>query len=228
MSAALILYGSRARGEADLESDVDLILAEPGSGLRRPHVSNGVSVHWYSQDWLTSEARSGNLFVYHVAFEGVVLLDSESFLIKLRDSFVQKPSYRDQANEAAAVLTLSMGQRWVDSGAIRKRFFWALRTLLIAEAADKGRPVFSAKSLEYVAGISGIEQLIKRRLDVDQAECQRIGKAVLENCSVSDLTTMSEHDLRDSMLARGGMAADSVRLIEEGEMVAARANAPYF
>lgn len=228
MSAALILYGSRARGEADSSSDVDLILAEPGSGLRRPHISHGVSVHWYSQDWLTCEARSGNLFVYHVAFEGVPLLDPQSFLTTLRRVFSMKPDYRDEANEAAAVLKLAMSQRWDNSEQIRRRFFWALRTLLIAEAADRGRPVYSAHSLEGVAEVLGVEQLIKRRLEASQEECNEIGAAVLSNCNVADLQRMDEQELRCAMIAQGGMAADSVRLIEEGEIVMARANAPYF
>lgn len=227
MSTSLILYGSRARGEAEPNSDVDLILAGPGPGLRRPHVSHGVSVHWYSQEWLVEGALTGNLFVYHVAFEGVPLLDPESFLVKLRESFVQKGSYRKEANEAAMVLKLTMTQSWIHAGAVRRRFFWALRTLLIAEAADKGRPVFSAASLEGVVGLFGIERLIKSRAEADQNTCSKIGCAVLEACDVQDLSNLSDQQLRSVMLQRGGMAADTVKLIEEGEMIEASVNATY-
>lgn len=227
MSTSLILYGSRARGEAEPSSDVDLILAGPGPGLRRPRVSHGVSVHWYSQEWLFDGALAGNLFVYHVAFEGVPLLDPEGFLLKLRESFVQKGSYRSEADEAATVMKLTMAQSWLHADAVRRRFFWALRTLLIAEAADRGRPVFSAASLEDVVGIVGVERLIKSRAEVDQSTCRNIGAAVLEACDVRDLSNLSDQQLRCVMVQQGGMAADSVKLIEEGEMIEASANATY-
>lgn len=227
MQAALILYGSRARGEAGDQSDVDLLLAEMGSGLRRPHLSHGVSVHWYAQDWLREQAAMGNLFAYHIAFEGIPLIDPANFLSSLRDSFVKKANYRLEATEAALVLSLTMLQDWHAGPRLRRRFFWALRTLLISESAESGTPVFSAQELESTIGISGISRLIQARADAPFEECLRVGSAVLSKCDFDSFRSFSERELRDFMLGQGGMAAESVRLIEEPEMLEASANLPY-
>jgi len=227
VSAVLILYGSRARGEADKSSDTDLILAEPGHGLKPPHISNGVSVHWYSQGWLHSEAQAGNLFAYHVAFEGVPLHDPHDFLKILRKSFVKKASYRQEANEASLVLNLLIKNSWNDSTAVRRRYFWALRTLLVAEAADHGAPVFSASALEQAVPVPGLAQLIKQRESASIDDCLAIGKMVLARCDTEPLHRLTDTQLRDHMMHRGGMAADSVRLLEEPEMIAGRAHSAY-
>lgn len=115
MSESLILYGSRARNEARRASDVDLILAVEGLSLRSPHTVHGVSLHLYSKGWLIEEARTGNLFVYHVAYEGIALHDDGNLLHNLRSSFVKKVSYQKDIEIATNVLRLMLEKNWQDN-----------------------------------------------------------------------------------------------------------------
>lgn len=228
MTSALILYGSRARGEAEEGSDVDLILADPGDGIRSPHVSNGVSVHWYSQDWLAAEAQVGNLFVYHIAFEGVPLIDYNDLLGSLRRAFRLKTTYSEEAAQAATVMALAMRHEFSESPLIRRRFFWALRTLAISKSADAGSPVFGAAALEGILGVPGIADLIRNRSSAPRTLCLALGLEVLVRCGRENLVKLDEQQLRDEMIVSGGLASNFVRFLEEPEIIANRANEPYF
>ena len=71
MTATLILYGSRARGDARPNSDVDILLAPDEGQIGKPKKFDGLSLHIYPKNWLFENARSGDLFAYHIASEGL-------------------------------------------------------------------------------------------------------------------------------------------------------------
>ena len=215
----LILYGSKARGDTRPESDVDLILAMEGEELLPPTHAHGVSVHRYPKGWLEARARAGALFAWHVVAEGIALEDPDGFLPQLRKIFQPKTSYQDELELGALVLKMLLEKDWGANFEARRRFFWALRTVLIAAAANAGTPIFSSVPLEANSEIPGAAALIDRRDDADFAACRTIGLAILEKYLPKDLTGLEGEMLRRVLMGRGGIGRDSVRVLEESEAI---------
>ncbi len=216
----LLLYGSKARGDAHGGSDVDLLLALDGEDLAAPTNTHGVSLHRYPKGWLEQSARSGTLFSYHVAFEGIALEDQGDFLGRLRSLFTTKASYQEELVLGALVMKLLLQKDWGPNFAARQRFFWALRTVLIAASTRAGPPRFAADTLERLVGVPGVAALIDTREVAPFENCQRIGLRVLATFALSALGDLSGQALRDHLMAKGGIARDSVRVLEEDEAIA--------
>jgi hypothetical protein len=216
----LLLYGSKARGDARASSDVDLLLALDGEDLQSPTTSHGVSLHRYPKGWLEKSARAGTLFAYHVAFESVALEDPKGFLGHLRSAFQLKSSYQQELQLGALVMKLLLEADWDANFAARQRFFWALRTVLIAASTRHGRPVFAARSLEALAGVKGLAALIEAREDAPFEVCRELGMTLLRRVLPEELMSLTGVALREELMARGGIARDSVRILEESEAIA--------
>jgi len=216
----LLLYGSRARGEFRAESDVDLLLALEDGDPGASSTANGVSLHRYPQHWLKASARAGSLFSYHVAFEGVALEDQGDFLGVMRSLYVPKPSYEGDLILGALVMKLLLEKDWGANFAARRRFFWALRTVLIAVSTRVGEPTFASTTLEAKTKISGVADLIDARESAPFDICYRIGSEVLKKFAPSTISGLSGSALRDHLMTLGGIASDSVRVVEEDEAIA--------
>lgn len=225
MSAALILYGSRARGEYRASSDVDLILADDGLSLGKPANVNGVSVHLYSKDWLASEAAAGSLFVYHVAYEGVFLRDDDNFRSRLTGAFCKKKSYRDEVVVAGLVLRFLLERDWQGNYEARRRYFWALRTFIISLAAERDCFIFSSIALEASVKIEGLAAHIDLRDFATFGACDEFGRKVLE--LGTPLPNWHGAVLREKLLGMGGIALDSVRVLEEQEAIGVQGASTY-
>lgn len=68
------LYGSRARGDADLLSDTDVLMVGD-AGVDTAHIERGLAypnlkVSFYSWDEVVAMRAYGSLFLYHIATEG--------------------------------------------------------------------------------------------------------------------------------------------------------------
>jgi hypothetical protein len=226
VSDSFILYGSRARGDARVGSDVDLISAFDGHGIGSPVELNGVSLHRYSKGWLEQQAGEGSLFAYHVAFEGIGLLDPDSFLCRLKAAYRPKHSYRDDAKIAALVVRYFMQRDWNGNEEAKRRFFWAIRTILICASADAGTPMFSSRALERFAELDGLSSLIDRRSLVSSAEMKAMGARVLSQFQ-PELDDLYDEALVDYLIAIGGIASDSVRILGEREAIEASGLAIY-
>ncbi|TCQ05736.1 nucleotidyltransferase domain-containing protein [Sphingomonas sp. PP-CC-3A-396] len=218
MADSLILYGSRARGDSRAGSDVDLISASDGQGIVSPVELNGISVHRYSKGWLEQQACEGSLFAYHVAFEGIGLLDPDSFLCRLKAAYRPKHSYRDDARIAALILRFFMERDWNKSDEAKRRLFWAIRTILICASADAGTPLFSSRALEQFADLDGLSSLIDRRSLASLAEVNAMGTRVLDMFQPA-LDDINGERLAKYLAETGGIARDSVRILGEIEAI---------
>lgn len=217
MANSLLLYGSRARGDAHVGSDTDLILATDNGRLEPPMVHMGISLHRYPKAWLIEQAQDGNLFVCHIAFEGVGLDDPDRFLTCLRASFHAKPSYREDMKVALLILKMLIERDWADNCEARRRFFWAVRTVFICQSADLGRPTFSSSALETFSGIAGLAKMIEDRSQYAFSDCRLLGNQILEKFPFLESLPTQGSDLRATLEGLGGVARDSVRVVEERE-----------
>lgn len=220
-------YGSRARGEASVKSDVDLILAEEGDDIKSPMIVSGLSVHRYSKGWLLKGARDGSLFVYHVAFEGVSLCGGDELLLELRKSFKKKTSYSDERLEALLILRFLLESDWCSKQDIQQRYFWAIRTIVVCFSADNGRPCFASSCLESLSGIDGLAAHIDRRATETYADCLRIGGQIEKRFGADMDCSLSGGQLRNYLVNRGGVARDTVHLVEDSYLSELGVNITY-
>lgn len=145
---AVALFGSRARGDEDPSSDVDLLLVTAEGPAR--HASMGdLSLSFYPLPDLHARARSGNLFLCHVLREGRTLYDPEACFPTLQAEFRLRPSYAAAIHQAAdlAWYMVRFGRRYPDTSLFRRRIAWCVRTILIARSAELGTPTFAPRHL---------------------------------------------------------------------------------
>ena len=210
----LILYGSRARGDAGPGADVDLMLATEMPKPQSPVERMGVSLHRYPRAWLLEQAGSGDLFAYHVGHEGIALQDADAFLLDLRAAFRRRPSYVADARNGLLVMRLLAEADWGLDAGLRRRFFWGVRTCLIARHAEHARPVFAARELERLSGIDGLADALARREIMTFQECRALGEQL--EVAAGDLAPVSitGEDLRAALAAVGGYPAECARASE--------------
>ncbi|MBB4087105.1 nucleotidyltransferase domain-containing protein [Sphingomonas carotinifaciens] len=210
----LILYGSRARGDAGPNADVDLMLATGAPRPQSPVECMGVSLHRYPRTWLLERAGSGDLFAYHVGHEGVALQDADAFLLELRAAFMRRPSYVADARNGLLVARLLAEDDWGLDAGLRRRFFWGVRTCIISRHAEHARPVFAARELERLSGIDGLADALARREIMTFQECRALGKSL--EAAVGDLApaSITGEVLRSALAAAGGFPAECALALE--------------
>lgn len=227
MTSAVILYGSRARGDHRPNSDIDLILSEKRGGPSAPKTLNGASVHFYPQNWLRARAKSGDLFVAHVALEGQGICDPDNFLSQLRKELKLKPSYANEKAVAAAAVALLTRKDWEFVSEVKRRYFWALRTIGATISAEKGRPVFASGAVEEVLQISGLEKHISNREEATFSECRHFADKILESHRFLDVLGSLEIDYLTDFLMTSNIGRSTVALFETHEMQEFAASALY-
>jgi hypothetical protein len=141
------LFGSRARGDEDAESDYDILVWSEGS---QPHTIR-LGMHAlavYPCDYLLRKAEQGDLFVSHLVHEAKEIWDPHFLLKALQTRFSPKQSYGREIELAAQIgeFVLKFHHR-MPSALINRRIAWVVRTTLIANAMEIGVPVFATREL---------------------------------------------------------------------------------
>jgi hypothetical protein len=105
---AVLLYGSRARGDDRPDSDIDVLqilrTAQPSRAVEEIMLSS------YTLPQLQKMAQQGSLFIAHVVTEAIPLHDPEGLLANLR-RFYRPANYSyflDEITWAAQLLTESV------------------------------------------------------------------------------------------------------------------------
>jgi predicted nucleotidyltransferase len=145
---AVMLFGSRARGDSQPESDVDVLLVTDGSYPRNV-TRGGLALALYPMAQLLDLASHGDLFVAHLVHEAVALHDPGHLLESLRANFRRPPGNGPEVGHASDLgrLLLDIGPNCADQSLINRRIAWVVRTILIARAAAEQRYAFSAAAL---------------------------------------------------------------------------------
>jgi predicted nucleotidyltransferase len=162
--STLILYGSCARQDNSASSDVDLFAVGNADDYRMV-VASKVNLAVYSKESALRMSRSGDLFMLHIVREGRPIYDDRLLFRELAASFEFKSSYRREIANATelgwALLALaSTTKNWA---LLNKRIAWCVRTVVIAQAADERKAIFSARELSEYGGHKAVGLLIENK-----------------------------------------------------------------
>ena len=194
---AAALFGSRARGDHEENSDTDILLVT--SGTKPKHILEGsFSLSFYSQDDLIEKARSGDLFVCHIVYEAKPLQDQNGFFDHLKQHFHFRNSYNQEIEYASDLgwFLFHHSKLFENYKITNKRIAWCVRTILIAHSAEKKDPIFAASRLAESVDSPTVRKLINNK-DVDQLDKKLLKEfaSFLEDYTASnDHLKMSVHN----------------------------------
>lgn len=161
--SALLLFGSRARGDYSDSSDIDLLAI---NDVMKPTVSGKgpASLYHYSYDWLSRKANQGDLFVWHIVTEALAVFDPNEQLKELRAEFRFASSYEAEILKASDV-GWAISSLWsqLDVRSANRLIAWSVRTISIARAAERQIPAFSASSLAKTLAHPDIRALVEQK-----------------------------------------------------------------
>jgi hypothetical protein len=187
----VVLFGSWARGDQTASSDTDFLMIVSEEGLPRHSRMGDVSLFFYARSDVERRVADGDLFMWHVLFEGRVIYDPAGEIGRLRNGAHLRDTYAAEFQQGAALgwMLARFGRLYPDRALAARRSAWAVRTMLISRAADAGNPVFGSAALQRVAPIRATARLIAQK-------------------SAPALTTRAATDLRRLLLWLG--ASDPV------------------
>jgi predicted nucleotidyltransferase len=174
---AQTLFGSRARGDHSDNSDVDLLLVTTDQYTFHSEVA-GVSVSSYPLVDLRQKASTGDLFLYHVLFEGRPLYDPDKHLDMLKKAFRLRSDYSLEIRKAVDLgwFLVHHHSSVPKQSIVGRRAAWVVRTIMIAKSAEHGQPVFSRSALSKAAPSADVESLIaaKDTTDLDDQTLEKL------------------------------------------------------
>lgn len=210
MINAILLYGSKARGDHNRFSDTDLLGVSSSGPISKPYDESGLSFHVYPHPWLQAQAAGGSLFLLHIVTEAKVVFDPSSVLDELQTLFKYKDTYQDDVEVGSRVIAaLKDVNNEIFTNKLRRRYFWGLRTALMAAGAQQRAPSFSGEALERLSNIAGLEAHIKSRDSATMSECKIFADKALSYLGFTSRFS-NEEDRKENLralLAKPGMAS---------------------
>jgi hypothetical protein len=174
---------------------------------------NSVSFHVYPLSWLLESAENGNLFLLHIATEAVVLFDPKSLLSSIRERFLFKESYEEEIEMGMRIVSAILHNGPNNFSEIRRRrYYWGLRTTLMAMAAQERISAFSSLALERFSEVPGIAEHIQRRTEVTFDECEKMGLRLIHRVGKVAVEIYNSDQVTNSRILKrfGGVGATTV------------------
>lgn len=148
---ALALFGSTARCEREIDSDIDLL------GVHSKHTiihssQSIVNLYLYPEKILIEKMEEGDLFALHLVKESLPIYGNE-YLSEIFSKFKYKDKYTYEIGTALFISNIIINNyiSIPNKFLANKKLAWCLRTIIIAISAQERNPIFSKKSLaEYL------------------------------------------------------------------------------
>lgn len=162
--SAVCLFGSRARGDQEEASDVDLLIVTSEERPRHSSMGN-LSLSMYPIDDLIDRAAAGDLFLCHLANEARPIYDPAGELHRIRTAFRYRESYDREVGQASALgwLLGRFADKLPNPRLSNRRIAWCVRTILIARSAERRSPLFAPAKLAAFAGDLRVLSLIRQK-----------------------------------------------------------------
>jgi predicted nucleotidyltransferase len=219
----LLLYGSRARGDFDVRSDVDLTAITAGDTSTPITIARATTTA-YSLDDALRAARSGSLFAYHLVSEAIVLFESERVFARIQRAFRFRDDYTPviEMCSAAGWFLIHHRDQATDPRKFNQAVAWCTREMLIARAATARTPVFSAHGLARFVDRSTVASVIhsKRSAIIDPTTLRRFGEILCEfgtrEPKVPPSLSQALHQFRTAQNSAGVIAMRAFRVPPAG------------
>lgn len=160
---ALLLFGSRARGDQYNNSDIDLLAVTENEN---PSVTGPpkARLYQYSPSWLEAKALDGDLFIWHLVSEALPIYDPADRLGLLNKQFRFRSNYDEQILNASDVawMIVRCGAQ-IPPRTANRWLAWSVRTISIARLADQRTPAFSANAIAKALRYSDISTLVSQK-----------------------------------------------------------------
>jgi hypothetical protein len=159
-------------------SDVDLF-GVGDAGDYRMVVTNKVNLAVYDRAEALRRSSLGDLFILHIVREGRTIYDESHFFRDLSTSFKFRVSYRTEIDQAIELgwSLLKVEKKVKNWHLLNKRMAWCVRTILIAQAAEGRKAIFSVRELSQFGGSESVGQIIGNK---DSSERPRISLELFE------------------------------------------------
>lgn len=165
--SAMVLYGSRSRGDAVEGSDLDLLALVPKD---QPTISSGaISLSFYTPAQMVSGV--GTLFGAHLKRDGKVLFDYDGRLTKALSAMGQVDTTRlfRRALEMSQLFTTPERDLPKYLPGLLRQARYLLRSSLYAQAIDEGAPCFSVREIADRHSDPDLVRLLASRQEEDPA-----------------------------------------------------------
>lgn len=175
--SAILLFGSRARGDNGRGSDTDILLVGPPDMTKHKAIGS-LSMFFYPWKKLVADACRGDLFVCHIVQEARPVFDPQNRLEDLRLHFRLRASYALEIAQARDFgWFLEHHGDELSSRLLVRRMIWCIRTVLIAQSAERGTPEFAPSILAAAAPPIAAKLIAERhRYRIDAAMRQQFSR----------------------------------------------------
>ncbi|MEU8207170.1 nucleotidyltransferase domain-containing protein [Streptosporangium sp. NPDC049046] len=159
-SIAVMIYGSRARGSARADSDIDVL--QIVKDRPRSYSYGRINVAAYTIDHLKLLAVRGSLFVHHLKNEGRIVDDPENVLADILDSFRPPKNYsRLKRNLCLALAGTEVSDANQYATSLLRMTIYAVRSAVYIKCAELGDLTFDRDRSAEIAGFPQLADLLR-------------------------------------------------------------------
>ncbi|NJP30206.1 nucleotidyltransferase domain-containing protein [Microbispora sp. SCL1-1] len=178
-SIAMMIYGSRARGSARTDSDIDVL--QIVKDRPRSYSHGSINIASYTADHLTLLATRGSLFVRHLKDEGKIISDPNDVLSGILASYQPPKNYNRLKRNLCLALagTEALDADQYARGLLRMTIY-VVRSAVYIKCAELGNLTFDRDQSAEIAGYPKLATLLRTDRYDHIRELREYGYRLLE------------------------------------------------